>query len=64
MSKKYNKYDYVFVGNPKKDNFIQENGIYPVREYDDGSLYLKSLKLQSLLDQYEIRKMIGKKPNK
>lgn len=52
----------VLIRNKNKSNFIQENGIQPVREFPDGDLYKRTPKLLSLLDAYEIKITIGRKP--
>ena len=53
---------YKLIKSVKISNYLQENGIYPIREFPDGDLYKNTKKLLSLLDRFEIASMIGKKP--
>lgn len=54
---------YKLIRSVKISNFLQENGIQPIREFPDGDLYKITDKLFSLLDRYEIARAINKKPN-
>lgn len=55
---------YKLVKSIRLSNYIQENGIQPVREFPDGDLYEKTPQLFLLLDRYQIIKSIGNKPNR
>ena len=53
---------YKLIKNIRISNYLQENGIQPIREFPDGDLYKRTTKLQSLLDRFEIARTINKKP--
>lgn len=59
MKQRYDSIYYV-TSSLKRQNFLEENGIYPDREYGNTASYLKSDKLFSLLDQYLIIEQIFK----
>lgn len=53
--KQRNKTMYYETQNLRKQNFLEENGIYPVEERDDGTaIYEKTKELSSLLEKYDI----------
>lgn len=52
----------ILIRSIRQSNYLQENGIYPIKEFPDGDLYVRTKKLLSLLDRFEIASMIGKKP--
>lgn len=54
--------DKVLIKSIRQSNYLQENGIYPVREFPDGDLYKTTKEFLSLLDRYSIEKFISNKP--
>ena len=46
---------YKKIINKNMQSFLEENGIYPVREDYEAAYYRKSPKLYSLLDYYFIK---------
>ena len=52
----------ILIKSIRQSNYLQANGIYPIREFPDGDLYKRTKELISLLDRYEIEKFINKKP--
>lgn len=45
---------YYYTPSVRKQNFLAENGIYPVFEDDENAYYEKSKKLSSLLERFDI----------
>lgn len=57
--KQRNKTMYYETQSLRKQNFLEENGIYPVEERDDGTaIYEKTKELSSLLEQFDIIKYV------
>lgn len=57
--KQRNKTMYYETQNLRKQNFLEENGIYPVEERDDGTaIYEKTKELSSLLEEFDIIKYV------
>lgn len=52
--KQRHKTMYYYTDSLRRQNFLEENGIFPVKEEDGTAYYLKSDKLFSLLDRYLI----------
>lgn len=46
------------TNNIKLQNYLEENGIYPLREYGKTAYYKKSKQLYSILDRYYIEKIL------
>lgn len=52
--------NFIAISNPRIQNYIEERGIEPIREVGRTSYYLRSSKLISLLESYEIETFIIK----
>lgn len=59
--KQRNKTMYYETQSLRKQNFLEENGIFPVEERDDGTaIYEKTKELSSLLEQFDIIRYVFK----
>lgn len=48
------------TNNIKLQNYLEENGIYPLREYGKTAYYKKNNQLYNYLDSYYIRNILIK----
>ena len=53
MKKRQNSI-YYETNSLRKQNFLEENGIYPIREEGQTAIYEKTKELSSLLEKYDI----------
>ena len=57
MKQRYEPIYYTTIS-VRRQNFLAENGIYPIKECGDTAVYLKTKKLSSLLEDFFIIRYI------